>query len=254
MIRTLLVLLATQLYLQTNSQTKSDSSLRTIFIPGFGEDPTIFEKLHPLVAGEKIFIDHWQLLLQVPSKNLNVDRYADFLISRFAITNKDVLIGHSMGGWIALIVKQKVHCSIVQVASWTDQKKVFSLPVPKALIYLIAKSGLVFNGLVREIIILLYYSNKPSKPIFKSIFKALETGDKRIINKQLKVIVNDVSTQITVEPDVRIHAVDDPIIDHPAEPFIKVPGDHFSLYTHPEKVAKPINELLSLLKDDQDHS
>jgi hypothetical protein len=42
----------------------------------------------------------------------------------------------------------------------------------------------------------------------------------------------------------RIHARADAVVKIPDEPFHEVPGDHFSLYTYPEEVYRPIVEFL----------
>lgn len=43
--------------------------MRIFFIPGFGEEVSIFDKIQPFIPGEKVFIDNWTLLAYVPEKN-----------------------------------------------------------------------------------------------------------------------------------------------------------------------------------------
>ena len=59
------------------------------------------------------------------------------------------------------------------------------------------------------------------------------------------VIFNPLKEPITVMPDLRIHAKGDHIIKPPDEPYVLVPGDHFSLYTYPETVYRPIVDFIS---------
>jgi hypothetical protein len=47
------------------------------------------------------------------------------------------------------------------------------------------------------------------------------------------------------QPDLRIHARADTIIRYPDEPALEVPGDHFSLHTHPREVYEPIRDFLA---------
>lgn len=91
--------------------------MRLIFIPGFGEDPSIFDRIHPHVKGEKIFLNNWVLLGDHPRSELNALLYARELADRFDIKRDDVIIGHSMGGWIAYHIKHLVRCPIIQIGS-----------------------------------------------------------------------------------------------------------------------------------------
>ncbi|MCW3115720.1 MAG: hypothetical protein JWR18_4116 [Segetibacter sp.] len=217
--------------------------MRIFFIPGLGEEPFIFDKIVPFIKGEKVFIDHWTLLPVVSEKDLTVLVYASFLIQRFQITNKDVVIGHSLGGWVALHIKHLVGCPIVQIASWTDMKKIL-VSANRHLIYWGARRKLGLNVFVLKVLVFLQYRNKPSKEIFKTVFKKLMTGDKTVLVKQLKAILNRVQ-EVMVTPELRIHAISDDIVKPPDQPFVKVPGDHFTLYTYPETVYQPIVSFLN---------
>lgn len=218
--------------------------MRVIYIPGLGEEVSIFNKIHPHIPGEKVFIDNWALLNNVPEKGLWVTPYAEYLVTQFQVTGQDVIIGHSMGGWIALAIKQLTGCRVIQVSSWTNGKKVLTVPLRRDVMYMIAKQGWAFNDLSRDAIVFLNYRNKPSKDVFISVFERIRTGDKQIVAKQLMIVFNPLQQPITVYPELRIHAKTDHIIKYPDEPFVEVPGDHFSLYTYPETVYKPIVEFL----------
>jgi hypothetical protein len=218
---------------------------RIIFIPGFGEEASIFDKIQPAIAGEKLFIDNWVLLEELPEKGLTVITYAKFLIDRFDIKKDDVIVGHSMGGWVAYFIKQLVGSATIQISSCTDLRKVIK-PVPSnQLTYWLAKRGFGFNNVVLHILVWLYYKNKPSKEMFITIFNRLKTGDKTTVAKQLMVIFNEVKQDKSVSPDLRIHAKKDHIIRPPDQPYHVVPGDHFALYTYPAAVAKPIADFLN---------
>lgn len=110
--------------------------------------------------------------------------------------------------------------------------------------YWLIKRGFGFNFLVLNILVLLDYKNKPSREIFISIFERLRRGNKEIVAKQLMIIFNPVKESITTSPDFRIHLKSDHLIKFPDQAFYEVAGDHFTLYTYPETVYKPIVEFL----------
>jgi len=222
--------------------------MRIIFIPGLDEDISIFDQIHPHLAGEKVFVDNWRLLSDLPEENLTVKDYAQYLIDRFSITQSDVVIGHSMGGWIALQIKQLTGCKVVQIASWTNPKKKITIPLPRFLMYWIAKKGFGFNDVTLKILVWIYYKNKPSAKIFSAIFNRTRHGDLKVFVKQLKIVFNPLKQPLTASPDLRIHALYDHLVKYPDEPFVTVPGDHFSLCTYPDSVYKPITHLLETLQ------
>jgi hypothetical protein len=218
--------------------------MKLFFIPGFGEDETIFDKIIAFIPGEKELLNNWILLGNEPGKHLNALQYAKELIERFQIKKEDVVIGHSLGGWVAFHIKHLVNCRIIQIASWTDDKKVVKLVSNAELIYWLIRRGWYFNPIVENLIIRLQYRNKPSLEIFRSIFEKLKNGNKENVINQLRVIFNPVKETITATPDLRIHSKADNVVLYPDQPFHEVPGDHFILYTHPEQVYKSIISFL----------
>lgn len=219
--------------------------MRLIFIPGFGEDPGIFDRIHAHLEGQKLFIDNWELLAEVSGNKISATTYAQYLTDKYKTNQDDIIIGHSMGGWIALYIKQITGCRIIQVASWTKGSKVIQFPVYRPLLYWLTKNKLIFNCLTQKALVWLYYKNQPSKEIFAAVFQNLRTRNKQIVIKQLMVIFNPVKKPLTIVPDLRIHAKADRVIRYPDEAFVQVPGDHFSLCTFPADVYKPIADFLN---------
>ena len=221
--------------------------MRLFFIHGFGEDEVIFSKIAPKIAGEHIFVNVWHLLGDDPRPDVNVIDFAKELVKHYTIAKNDVLIGHSMGGWIAYHIKHLTGSPIVQIGSWTHFDRVI-LPVSNVKIaYWLVRNGLFFNGFQKELYTLIGYRNKPSKEIFRSVCDNLIAGNKGNIINQLRLVLTPVPEQVTVKPDLRIHAVKDLVIRPPREPFHEVVGDHFTLYTHPELVYQPIETFLKTL-------
>ena len=211
---------------------------RIIFIHGFGESERIFDKIAPSIGGNQIFVNVWELLGNEPIEGLNVVNFSEKLITHFKITAQDVVIGHSMGGWIAHHIKHQIGCRIVQIATWTAFDRVISPIRNGKILYWLVRYGLYINRFQRWLFVRMY-KGKPSQQIFSDIFTDLVNAPKTAIINQLKLIFEPVPN-IYSQPDLRIHALKDTVIKYPREPFHEVPGDHFTLVTHPQTVIEPI--------------
>jgi hypothetical protein len=220
--------------------------MRIIYIPGVGEKPNIFDHIAPhIAASETLILDNWELLEDIPVKALDALSYASTLVKKYHITRDDVIIGHSMGGRVALYIKHLVNCPIVQIASWTDPAKIIWPISNLKLINFLVKTGLFLNRFVLQYFVAREYKAKPSANIFIETFQRLKNAKKVDVMKQLIVILRPVNAELEVTPDLRIHARADSIVKVPSEPFAEVPGDHFALYTHPQPVYLPILKWLS---------
>lgn len=218
--------------------------MRLLLIPGFGEETSIFDRLYPLLPQDKIFIDNWELLGSTPRHTLNVTNYAYELIDLYRIRPEDVVIGHSMGGWIAWHIKHLANCRAVQIASWTDPQKLITLTRDPQTVYWAVRSGLYLNPITYHFFLWQNYYGKPSSDVYKTVFKRLMRGNKHNVVNQLRLIFNPIYEMPVLAPDLRIHSRADTTVMYPDEPAAEVSGDHFNLWTHPEEVAKPIAELL----------
>ena len=214
--------------------------MRILFIHGFGEDEAIFSKITPAIAGEHVLLNVWDLLGNEPRPDINVLDFSKEIVDKYAITKGDVIIGHSMGGWIAYHIKQITGSPIIQIASWTHFGRVI-LPISKpSIIYWSVRNGLFFNRFQKGLYTFFGYQNKPSKEIFRTIFDRLIESHKENTINQLRLILTPVPEQVSIQPDLRIHAQKDIVIRPPREPFHLVSGDHFTLYTSPQEVYEPI--------------
>lgn len=210
---------------------------RLIFLPGFGETESIFSKIAPAFAEEQLFLNSWHLPGDAPRPNLNVLDFAGELADKYKITSQDSIIGHSMGGWIGLHLKQITGCRLVQIASWTHPDRVVSPVKNPDHVYWLVRKGLYLNGLLQWVFVQRSYRKAPSRTVFEEVFGNLRRGNKENIVNQLRLIMEPVKP-VGVAPDLRIHARKDSIILPPREDFYEVPGDHFTLVTHPETVVK----------------
>ncbi len=217
--------------------------MRIFFIHGFGEKPGIFDKIVPEIPGEKVLLDIWELIGNYPRPKMNVRVLAQEIADSYSLTENDVVVGHSMGGWIGIHLKQISGCKTIQIASWTHPSKV-ALPIRNhKIIYAFLKSGLYLNRLTEWFFVRRGYSDRPSKAIFQETFRRLRKGNRHNVTNQMRVILTPVSP-VDVHPDVRIHTHYDPIIRRPDESFHQVNGDHFALYTHPEEVIPLVKKAI----------
>lgn len=223
--------------------------MRIIFIHGFGENEAIFDKIAPFISGNHFLLNVWELVGDIPRKNLNVLDFAESLVEKYNIRQNDVIIGHSMGGWIAYHIKHFTGSPIIQIASWTGSDRPI-LPIKNAkIIYWVTRNGLLFNGFMKRDAVRKAYQGKLSRQVFEETYDRLTEGNKENVINQLRIILTPVPVKITVKPDLRIHAKADLVIRTPREEFHEVPGDHFTLQTHPETVYKPIVAFLATLKE-----
>lgn len=222
--------------------------MRLFFIHGFGETENIFSKLAPILEGEKIYVNLWDSLGNNRPPDLHIIDFARELVQKYSIQKNDIVIGHSLGGWLAHHIKHVNGNRIVQIASWTSPQKVMTPIKNKALLVWMVRRGLVFNSFSKNYLTK-WYKNLPSEAVYNEIIDHMIASDRRCLTSQLKLVVGRAKEPVVAVPDLRIHAKKDKVIRYPDEPFIEVTGDHFTLYTHPKDVATPIQQFLSTLKD-----
>src|SRR4051794_8113055 len=160
--------------------------MRIILIPGFAEDELIFSKLVPLIEGDKVVLNSWKLLATGQRAEFNVLKFAHEFIDSFKITHQDILIGHSMGGWIAYHVKHLVGCRIVQIASLTNSDRIIPPSIDHPLVYWAVRQGLLFNPFTTWLSSFGLYHHSYSKQIFLYCARLLEKGNTETIVNQLK--------------------------------------------------------------------
>jgi len=217
---------------------------RIFLIHGYVEDPTIFDTLVPLLPSANFVrinladeFTRWQPARSVSSRTL-----AQYLTEYYTITPKDTVIGHSMGGWVAINIKEVSGAKAIQLASWTDQKKIKFPTNNLAVLRFLLDTGITqsnaLTGYFRK-----QYPFDESRELYNQLVGGMQTMSRQYIWQQLQTLFAHVPP-LTVQPDLRIHARADNIVAPPAEPYTQVPGDHFSLIFHAELVAEPIRLLI----------
>jgi hypothetical protein len=213
--------------------------MRLVLIPGFGEDETIFVNILPYLSYESVYVNVWEMFQADAAKPIHIKALAQKLVEKFSIQASDMVVGHSMGGWIGWHIKEIAGCKLVQVSSWTDPKKVILPFQNRALLYWLTRNGLYINRFTKAFLLNKFYKNKPSKGIMEATLNNLIQKDKKLVLSQLQLILEP-TILCSAEPDLRIHTQRDPIIRRPDQAFYLVPGDHFAIYTYPKEVAKVI--------------
>lgn len=221
--------------------------MKILFIHGFVENRTIFDELRKYITdGEQFALnleEEFAAWKNVPSE-MDVIKLASHLIGKYNINAEDVVIGHSMGGWIASHIKQITACKAILLASFTDQSKI-TLPINS----LWALKFLVNSGLLQSNLAVSYFKKAypfpETKPLHDSLLDFLAICNQTYLMQQLEVLFKKVDP-LTIEPDLRIHAKKDNIVRYPDESYHEVPGDHFSLIFHTKEVVSIINKQLSV--------
>ncbi|MBO0949327.1 alpha/beta hydrolase [Fibrella forsythiae] len=220
---------------------------RLIYIHGYVEDPSIFDNLAPLLPTNSVL----KLNLQdefarwnPDDKTVNVSTLAQYLAKTHQIGPGDVVIGHSMGGWIAANLKAQTGCRAVLISSYTDVKKVITFTRNIGLVRLLVHWGIVQSKGFASYALKKYPFDE-SRALHKSLIGNMTNQPRRFVYQQLRVLLAPFPLPHAV-PDLRIHTRPDNVLRFPDEPFHETPGDHFNLVFHPEAVAAPILKWLEI--------
>ena len=221
---------------------------RLFFIHGYVEDSSIFDPLRPLLAlaAQGAIVDveledafgHWQ-----PRGKVNAGTLAAYLIELYQIGKDDVVLGHSMGGWIAAHIKQQTGCRAILLSAFTDQRKIVSRIRNPFLLGLVTKSGLMQSQYMRRRVKQAYRRDE-SRALHAQLTDGMTRLERRYVHQQLQVLFAP-APPLTVPPDLRLHARHDNIIRPPDEPYLEIPGDHFAHYYYPQLAAEAINAVLT---------
>lgn len=211
---------------------------RLLLLPGYLEDGTIFDTLRPLLppAAEVLVIDLEQEFARWrPAGAVNAVTLARYLAGRYTIGPTDVLIGHSMGGWVAAHLKAQTGATAVLLSSFTDQRKVVARARNPLLLSLYAWSGVGRSRWLRERAKRSYRFDE-SRELYGRLADSMARHPRRYVHRQLQVLFAPVPPLAGL-PELRLHARLDNVVRPPDEPFVELPGDHFAHYYYPKLVA-----------------
>ncbi len=234
---------------------------RIVLLPGFGEDKRIFRKLKPYLHGyDLLHVDYRSVLHLFSPEDIIVEDFVAALHAHYSINKEDILIGHSLGGYISHVLRQQLGCDNCLIASFTETKKI-KLPFNyKKLVKWFTNKGFFTSPTLKQLIRLKYH-NKPSMPEIENSLEVIQQYGKEDIYKLIRMIqprsrgILDWlrSKPAPLRPSLILHPVKDLIVARPSEPHIPIPGDHFSHATHPEIVGGHIAKWLLRLKREKAH-
>lgn len=214
---------------------------RLIYIHGYVEDPSIFDKLSPLLPTERVLKlnlqDEFARWNPVDS-TVNVSTLATYLAKVHHVGPADVIIGHSMGGWIAANLKAQTGCRAVLISSYTDQRKLLTFTRNVQVVKWLLRLGVVQSRFFTNFTMKQYPFDE-SRDLHESLVNNMMRQPRRYVYQQLRVLMASYPTPHAT-PDLRIHTPADNILRYPDEPCHDTPGDHFNLVFYPEAVAAPI--------------
>lgn len=219
------------------------SNKRIILIPGFGEDEHCFRNITQYLAPHPYKIINYRT---------TVDRYSIFnfslktFVSQLIVDNDirpdDLLIGHSLGGFIAYNLRQVLGCEACLIGAFTSPNKV-RYPVSSKWIM---NAYVLLGGLKLSIgkkIAMRRRVGMPSLAEASAVYDNFATFKNKTLYNLLQLtysqpLAND-------KPEVlRIHSKADIVVRLPDEPFTEVAGDHFNLLLEHETVGKVLQKWL----------
>ena len=217
---------------------------RLLLLPGYIEDTAVFDTLRPLLppAQEVLALElepefaQWQ-----PTGSVNAVTFARHLARRYRIGPADILIGHSMGGWIAAHLKAQTGAVAILLSSFTDQHKVVARARNSLLLALYAWSGVGRSRWLRERAKRNYLFDE-SRALYGELADSMARHPRRYVHRQLQVLFAPVPP-LVVQPELRIHSLADNVVLPPDELFVEIPGDYFAHYYNPELVAAAIRNV-----------
>lgn len=223
--------------------------MRLIYIHGYVEDPSIFDNLAPLLPADEVLRLNLQddfVRWNPDDQTVNVSSLATYLADVYQIGTDDVVIGHSMGGWIAANLKAQTGCGAVLISSYTDRAKLITPVRNIGLVRLLVNWGVIQSQGFANYALKKYPFNQ-SRQLHKGLIGNMLAQPKRFIYQQMRVLMAKPHVP-PASSDVRIHTRPDNVLRFPDEPFHETAGDHFNLVFHPEEVAAPILAYLAMRK------
>lgn len=229
---------------------------RIVLLPGFGEDKRIFRKIAPYLSDyELLHVDYRSVLHRFTPENIELPDFISALHEHYGISQDDILIGHSLGGFISHRLRQQLGCDNCLIASFTNPKKI-KLPYnyKKLAKWFTDKGG--FTSIPFRQIVRIKYRNSTALPDLENSLEVFAQYGKQDIYKLIRLIqprwkgwldwLRPAPTELS--PSLILHPQKDSIVAPPDEQHIKLPGNHFSPATHPEIVGRHLEAWLIRLK------
>lgn len=218
---------------------------RLLLLHGYTEDASIFDPLRPLLPAQASLVDVGleDALRQWPrGRPVHAGTVAGLLAERYAIGPDDVLLGHSMGGWLAAHIKQQTGATAILLSSFTNQRKIVSSFRSLRVLGFLVKTGLLQSAYMRARFKRLYPFDE-SRAVHAALTDGMVHHRRPYVYQQLQVLFAP-APELTAQPELRLHARRDNIIRPPDEAYVEIPGDHFSHVLYPEPTAAAVRSFL----------
>ncbi|NML64269.1 alpha/beta hydrolase [Hymenobacter sp. RP-2-7] len=218
---------------------------RLLLLHGYTESSATFAPLRPLlppglpvVAMELAeALADWR-----PLGPVNVASAARRLAAYYRVTAHDVVLGHSMGGWLAAYLKQETGCTAVLLSGFTHQNRIISRLRGLGVLRLVVQAGLLqsrwLNARFKR-----RYPFAESRALYGQLLDDTRRLSRAYLYQQLQILFAP-APPLTARPDLRLHARHDHIILPPTEFYVEIAGDHFGHYFYPQQVLAAIRPLL----------
>lgn len=217
---------------------------RLLLLPGFGEDERIFRNvINYFGAYDVEVLDYSDVLPFFSYKSIQLQSFIEAIIKSYDISAKDILIGHSLGGFIAHHIRQRVGCPICMHSSFTDPAKIKVLIGNKFLIKKTIRNGLFRSSMFKKGARLLHSADASKEDMEHVLEKLGNYGSANILKlvylffNRKKRFLNWLRSNPDYDflPNLIIHPKSDNIVNPPDEDYFEVNGNHFSISTHPQQ-------------------
>jgi len=227
------------------------SKKRILLFPGYGCNALSFNKIEPFLQDYTIeYIDYRTITARFSIFKFNLKDFVNQLIVSHHITPNDILIGHSLGGFIAYNISQIVRCEVCLIGSFTDTARIVRLaPFKIASDVFITIGGLKWNKAHQYL-----QKRRQQRPNSIAAFEAVLDNFKNYYTNddllKLSQLAYSSALAHNKPPSLRIHAIADRIVLPPLETFTEAPGDHFCMLTHPKEVGDILTQWLESVASD----
>ena len=217
---------------------------RLLLLPGFGEDERIFRNIINYFGNYEVeVLDYRNVLPRFSYESIRLHLFIKSIIKFYNISERDILIGHSLGGFLAHNIRQEIGCPVCLHGSFTDPAKIKILFGNKFIIKKAILNGLFSSYPFRKVARLRHSTNS-SKRDMEYVIEKLDCYGNEDILKLVYLLFNRKKRLLNwlrstpnydFSPNLIIHPKDDNIVGRPDEDHIVVSGDHFSISTHPQQ-------------------
>jgi pimeloyl-ACP methyl ester carboxylesterase len=209
---------------------------RIFLLPGYGEDHRAFRQLAPyLGAFELIPVDYRAVLSKLSVFSMSSEKLAKMLVSHYHIRERDLLAGHSMGGYLSFHIRELQGNRICMIGSFSDPGKIVHLvPDWPVLTPVFAGTGFSKTKTARR-----FLQKKVAGRDFEQAMMEVVDNFRTFSNEELlklSLLTLEKKPFSQLPNPLRIHADNDRTVRPPDESYHKVEGGHFCLNLYPEQV------------------